>query len=380
MSANLDEMYADLEAADKLGDNELAQSIAAKIREAEKPSIAQQVVKGLEYTNPFSLAAKGSQAIAEQVTKAAYDAGGAVTDALARDRTGAPGSAWKPENAALAGWAANTAVEAIPVIAGQATGKLASPAFVGKAKDLMQSALKPTLQQQRSGQAAKAIDTMLDEGVNVSKGGLEKLRGKIDVLDDEIETAIKGSSATVSNPAVANRLRDTFNRFKNQVTPDADLETIRKAWSEFRAAHPQTIPVQQAQELKRGTYKSLGSKSFGELKGAEIEAQKDLARGLKEEIAAAVPSVGPANAQQSKLLNASEVLERRLMTSGNRDVAGVTMLAENPKAWALMMADRSPLIKSAIARLLYSGSEVVPGVLGGTAGGILGGYSGYRSE
>ena len=40
-----------------------------------------------------------------------------------------------------------------------------------------------------------------------------------------------------------------------------------------------------AQAMKQGTYRALGDKAYGELKGASIEAQKAQARGLKEELA-----------------------------------------------------------------------------------------------
>ena len=34
------------------------------------------------------------------------------------------------------------------------------------------------------------------------------------------------------------------------------------------------MSVQRAQSMKQGTYRSLGNKAFGELKGADMEAQK----------------------------------------------------------------------------------------------------------
>ncbi len=53
------------------------------------------------------------------------------------------------------------------------------------AEVLMQSALKPTYADLKSGDAAKAIQTMLDEGVNVTPGGVQQLRAQIGKLNDD---------------------------------------------------------------------------------------------------------------------------------------------------------------------------------------------------
>lgn len=290
---------------------------------------------------------------------AAYSAGGKVTDL-----TGSP----------AAGLAANVAVQAVPsVVGGGAAAKLA-PALETGARSLMQSAMKPTLEALRTGKASRAIDTMLEEGVNVTKGGIEKLRAQIGELNQQIADAIASSPATVDKGKVASELQGTLNKFLNQVNPNADRAAIEKAWNEF-LTHPlltgvRDIPVQLAQKLKQGTYKALGEKSYGELKGAEIEAQKTLARGLKEGVAEAVPRVAPLNARESDLLNALNVAQRRVLMDGNKNPAGLGIL--HPETMALWLADRSPLAKSLLARMLYSGSEQIPATAGRTVGATVG--------
>src|SRR5258706_2581402 len=86
--------------------------------------------------------------LSDALDKAAYRTGSAVTDV-----TGSP----------AAGLAANIGVQAVPMVAGGSLAKAAAPALRGGAEWLMQSAVKPTLKQLRSGDAAKAIDTMLSE-------------------------------------------------------------------------------------------------------------------------------------------------------------------------------------------------------------------------
>lgn len=306
----------------------------------------------------------------------AYQAGGAVADTASKFMS--------PESAAKLGVAANVGVQAVPVVAGGALGKAIAPAagLGGAAKDMMQSALKPTYEALRTGKAAKAIDTMFEEGINVTRGGAAKLRAKIGDLNDEIVDAIKNSTASIDKNKVASALLVPLKRLEMQVNPAADMNAIQKAWTEF-LQHPllsgaSSIPVQLAQKLKQGTYQALGEKSFGELKGAEIEAQKHLARGLKEEIATAVPGVASLNAQESKLLNALSVVERRVLMEANKNPMGLSLLAKNPEAWAGFMADRSALFKSLAARMLNANKETIPVTAGATVGAGVGLQSGKQ--
>lgn len=234
-------------------------------------------------------------------------------------------------------------------------------AFPKVAKSLMQSALKPTIKDLKSGDAARAIDTLLEEGISPTMGGMEKLRAKIGDLNQEIKTAIAGSSATIDKFAAGKHLQDTFDRFSKQVNPGADIEAIKSAWKEF-LNHPMLgnssrIPVQMAQEMKQSTYKVL-NKKYGQVGAASDEAQKSIARGLKDEIANAVPGIAKVNAKESELLNALGVGERRALLEINKNPMGLSLLANNPAAWAAFMADRSAAFKALLARMLHSGAPV----------------------
>jgi hypothetical protein len=308
----------------------------------------------------------------------AYREGGNVTEAAAKS------GMVSPETAAKLGFAANVGVQAIPVIAGSALAKLGEPALQSAGRQLMQSALKPSRAELASGKGAKAVDTMLEEGINVTPGGVRTLNAEIDKLNDAMHAALARSNATVDKAQAAKALDDLVQRVKMQVNPQSDMATVQKALDEFLnhplVAQMSDIPVQLAQQLKQGTYRSLGSKSFGELKGAEIEAQKGLARGLKEEIAQAVPEVGPLNAAESRLLNARDIAENRVLMDANKNPMGLGWLAAHPSTWLGFAADRSPLIKSLLARGLHSGSGPVLTAGGGTLGAVAGAELGRRPK
>lgn len=253
-------------------------------------------------------------------------------------------------------------------VAGKA-GEIAAERLHAAANRLMQSAIKPTIKQLRTGDADIAVRTLLDRGINPTRGGVEKLRALIEGTDDQISSAIAGSNAMIDKGNVVNALGQTRTQFGNQVSPAADLSAIQGVEEGF-LAHPnfplpQTqIPVQAAQDLKRGTYQVL-SKKYGQMGSAEVEAQKALARGLKDEIATAVPEVSALNAEQSRLLTTLNVAERRALMEMNKNPMGLAALAHDPKTWALFMADKSALFKSLAARLVNQAPDA------GTTAGLL---------
>lgn len=322
------------------------------------------------------LANRGKQAL-EGLDHVAYKTGEFVSDQMTK-------AGHSPETSAAVGTAANLGLQALPMLAGGEAAKMASPVLRSKAEELMQSAMKPKYGDLDKGNAAKAIDTMLEEGINVSKGGVAQLRTKINELNEQIFDAIKNSPATVDKNQVASALLIPLKKFEMQVNPGADVQAIEKAWTAF-LEHPllagmKDIPVELAQKLKQGTYRALGDKSYGELKGAETEAQKHLARGLKEGIADAVPEVAGLNAQESKLINALNIVERRVLMDANKNPAGLSLLAKNPEAWAAFMADRSPMFKSLAARLLNHEAEALPASAGRVVGAAAGAYAGQPSK
>ncbi len=303
---------------------------------------------------PLSQRAKIAN-VSDLMNRASYAIGGAVTDAAAKHLP--------PEVSGALGYAANVGVQATPMLLGGELAKTASPILRSASERLMQSALKPGAMARRSGDAEKAVNTLLDEGINVSKGGVAKLQEKIGGLNDQIVRAIANSPATVDKGRVASALTDTISKFERQADPHADLAAIEKVWTNF-LNHPliqgQQIPVKIAQELKQGTYRVLSGKYNGELGSASIAAQKSLARGLKEEIAAAVPEVAPLNKYESELIRALKLAEDRVLASGNSNLGGMAWLTKNPAAWAAFMADKSSAFKSMVARLINAGQNNIP--------------------
>jgi hypothetical protein len=286
----------------------------------------------------------------EKLGELADRSGGAASDA-----TGSP----------AIGAIVNTLMNALPAAAGAKVPSLVkTPTLAGTADSvstgLYRSALKPTIKDVRNGNADRAIETLRDEGLNVSRGGAEKLSERVDGLNDQVSDAIAGSTARVDKAKVANSLQDLIQQMEKQVNPQGDVAAVTKAYDDF-TNHPllpgADMPVQLAQDMKKGTYRGLKDK-YGQMGSADTEAQKTLARGLKEEIAQAVPEVGPLNARESELLNAQKLLERRVAVNGNHNPMGIASVAPGGIERILAaLLDRSDTAKSMLGRGLNPGEN-----------------------
>ncbi len=327
--------------------------------------------RGLGMGGPLGAAtgaiAEGTKQAQAAYDKLAYGAGGKVTDI-----TGSP----------EAGFAANLAVQAVPVVAGAAGAKVTSPAFVSAAKGLMQRAVKPNYESLANGNAAKAIQSMLDEGINASESGMAKVQTQLNKLREQTKAVIANSSGEVDKNKVANELLGVLDRVQRQGIYKKDVKAVESAFDEFMS-HPlikgDKIPVQLAQDMKKAGNKKL-SGDYGELSSADIESQKAIVRGLKEGIETAAPEVAPLNARQAELLNILKVAQRRSLMSGNQTAAGHALTAQNPIAGTAMALEKEAPIQSALARALYQNSGTIPTTVGGLAGGVEGMSSGRPTD
>lgn len=275
------------------------------------------------------------------------------------------------------------------------------------ARRLMKSALKPNLSEDVSGAGPRAVTTLLEEGIPVSQKGVQMGEQIVDKINAEIKGRIARSGAKIDKATAEPYVKELLDNFIKQVAPLEDMGAIRKVWEELDQ-HPllpkdtpavpestvdtgvldasgkpitrtvpgqpgvkaEGIPVQQAQELKQGTYRAIGKRAYGERKGARVEAEKTLARWLKDEIADAVPEVKPLNARESKLLEALPMAERRVLREANNNPLGFGIFAAHPGRLALWMADRSGAFKSLVAQWLYRSRGVkIPELPGRAIGG-----------
>jgi hypothetical protein len=261
---------------------------------------------------------------------------------------------------------------ALPVV-GKVADVVANNVAKPIARRVMQSAVKPTIEQLRKGDAQVAINTLLDYGISPTQRGVDKIRSNIDSLNSQIANNVAGSTAQINKNDVLSYLGDVNRKFANQVSPTSDLSAISGVADDF-IGHPlatgQTMSVPLAQQLKQGTYKALKGK-YGEAGSAATEAQKALARGLKTEIGKAVPDIVPLNTEEARLLKTLTVAERRALMELNKNPVGLSAIAGNPYGFAAFMADRSAAFKALAARMINQAPKSVDAITGVAANPVI---------
>ena len=322
------------------------------------------------FMGPLGIPLSSVKAGAEALDRIAYKAGEKTTDL-----TGSP----------ELGLAANVAVQAVPTFLGGGLGAKAEPVAQNIGKRLMQSALKPDKIARESGKGAQAVKTMLDEGINVTHGGANILRDKVDDLQAAVATILdRYPNASVDKQRVYDALSDSISKAMKQGTPQSDIAVLNKAVMDF-AQHPLLansagIPVKLAQELKQGVWRKLKDSSFGPniMPQAERDAQKAIGRGLREGIEDVAPEVGPINARTQEFLNSLKMVEQRVGAEGNKNIIGLGSLSPNMHNFLAWMLDRYPAGKSMLARYFYSHAD--PEMAGRAAGATLGATQGRSKE
>lgn len=192
------------------------------------------------------------------------------------------------------------------------------------AQRMYQSALKPSTTLS-SGQVKNLVNTGIEARIPVSAEGVTKLTNLIQDYSDKVKAEIQSgtkSGATIDPQAVAQRADAVKSQFATQVNPGADIAAIDAAKQEFLKNNPNPIPAAEAQALKQGTYTQLKGK-YGELSSASTEAQKALARGIKEELENQFPEIKGLNASQAKLIGLDSALERAVRRIDNHQLFGI---------------------------------------------------------
>ena len=231
-----------------------------------------------------------------------------------------------------------------------------------KAPGLYESALKipPSVPKDIRDQAVK---TGIAGKYTPNEKQLARLQSDIDGINKQISSAIDQlgkEGKRVDTAEVLKRVDKLKDFYKNAPDPTPylkQLEDIKKGVLDYRG---KSIPTNEAQKIKQTIYQ-LNKKHYGEMKGLEVESNKAIARGLKEEIVKQNPQIGELNAKDSALINLEEVLERAVNRIRNYDVirlgdtvaAGVGAAAGGPIGAAttgmFKRAIEAPEVKARIA-------------------------------
>lgn len=211
--------------------------------------------------------------------------------------------------------------------------------LVPTARKIYESAMKIPPSVQKSVRD-RAISTGLRKEIPVNEKGLSKVEGRIEELNSQIAKGIDDLTASqkladkmntklgyrtydenkVNMKDVVSRMDDLKDFYrKSAPNPKPYIDSINQYKKEVLQARGTEMFADKAQQLKQGIY-ALHRKHYGEMKGLDIEMDKAIARGLKEEIVKKYPQLESLNAEDSALLNLQTFLERAVNRSRNYDI------------------------------------------------------------
>ncbi len=243
------------------------------------------------------------------------------------------------------------------------------------AKYLMNSALKPTIVQHRSGAATNATNYMLKNNINPTNAGVTFIEKDLTRLNKQVEDIInKQAKQTIRKTHVYDNLDDARNTFVKQVDNESDLKSFDAVIDRFKERFKnKPITLKEAHDIKKGTYKQL-NKKYGELSSSEVEAQKTIARLLKEEVERLTTTgnknvIKDLNRQLKEAVDTLDVVTRRHFMDSNKDTFhGLSLLAHDPLIGTIQHFQATGLAKSLAAKPFNYIAQEAPlsGILGNT--------------
>ena len=275
-----------------------------------------------------------------------------------------------PETAAALGQATNITTQAIPALfGGSVMGGPAVPAMQNAGRSLMRSAAKPPLN--AGDDAARGIESMLREGYNPTAAGAEFARKASGNIEKEVQALLAASPETIGKVDAAKNLGPLYARELQGPNWAKARDVVGGAWDDFRnipSIRGKTdIPVDEANRIKQAYYASIGGQNYGEVSGLATEAQKQLARGIREGVAAKVPAVAPRLSRQGDFIEGGELAARRASVSANRDPLGFAAISPTAGGAAAFLLNRWDEGKALLARGLYSGARPAAQAAGSAA-------------
>jgi hypothetical protein len=219
------------------------------------------------------------------------------------------------------------------------------------AKRMYQGGLKPPPGTYSAKEVTDMVDKGLNDGIPVSGSGLNKTRGKIDSINQQVAGTIKEGAEqgkTVDPVRAASQTERSMEAFKTvdpadqapivgvrdrfldknstkapytKVSPGID-EPGYVAVGEGSTSVPKSIPVDEAQRLKQNTYRDI-RESYGEQASGIREAKKDIARGIKDQIYEHFPQLKELGREEKVLIDLENTLERYSNRHGNRDMVSL---------------------------------------------------------
>jgi hypothetical protein len=281
--------------------------------------------------------------------------GGAAGSAAEQEIKAATKASDRPQSF---GAAAKTAgEEALGQGLGEVGGRVLAAPFSFALKrfapsSLYRQALKPSINLSDA-ESKRIVQAGLAERIPVSETGYQKLTQSVRDLSNRINSEVANKSTNLGGvidpKVVTDRLDSLIEHYKAQAYPDADIKAIESVRDSFLKRHSYQAPytkirpggeeeagkfvaegqgsttirkplsLSDAQAEKQGTYR-FNQGGYGQLGGAQLEAEKTVARTLREQIVALFPEINVLNQKDKAMIELEEQLQKAVAREGKRGI------------------------------------------------------------
>lgn len=208
----------------------------------------------------------------------------------------------------------------------------------GLARRLYGGLLKPKQGLKDSfGDAKEIAGTLLDERVPISRGGVEKITGRLGQSRDTAMQMVKDAEAAGTQGVIARDVLSEFRPVVSELRKRVDIgqaDELGKVGQRGRVILRTTggrggdLPLTRAQQLKEtaqdassGAYRAMERGTQKQLSADDL-LDTAVARGLKGGIERKVPGVQAQNARTQKLLGGTRALEDAVEREANNNMIG----------------------------------------------------------
>jgi hypothetical protein len=174
---------------------------------------------------------------------------------------------------------------------------------------------------------ARMIQTMLDNGIGLTKGGVDKSRKLIDGFNVKVTDLI--NKATREGKAIkVKALFTDLKKLRKEATlsdlPETELKKINKIAGELNRANQKlrkgTLTPKEAQKLKQNIYKRTYSLHGKQRANITRDTRKSIARRAKEEIEKLNPEIKLLNQKEGAMIKLSKELEKAVSRISNNNI------------------------------------------------------------
>lgn len=244
--------------------------------------------------------------------------------------------------------------------------------MLGKqSKSMMQRAVMPGQKDLVTGDATRAMGTMLKERLYPTPNSMKEAFVRAMSEDRRVAEMLEKSKATGKLSEVTDEIAKLMAKKEWTANPNAKLADLEDIWTKFLQESivgqysknvSKNVPVSMLHKTKQATYADLGENAFAQrsVEQASKEAGlKSLAQGLRKATIENAPEIAPHLQRESDLLNVVNAVEGRAHVLGNRHPIGLGALVagSDPRSAMLFAADRSALLKAWVAQQMYHGSK-----------------------